>query len=48
MPIPLNPYIARDPVGNSPAFMGRADILRDVLRVLNNPVKNAMEKQDSI
>ncbi len=42
MPLPLNPYIAGDPVGNSPAFVGRDDVLRDVLRVLRNPNQNAI------
>jgi len=28
MPLPLNPYIAGDPVGNSPTFVGRDDVLR--------------------
>jgi formylglycine-generating enzyme len=39
---PINPYIAGDPVGNSPAFVGREDILRDVLKVLRNPNQNAI------
>src|SRR5262249_21503963 len=34
---PINPYIAGNPVGNSPAFVGRDDVLRAVLRVLRDP-----------
>ncbi len=37
-----NPYIAGNPVGNSPAFVGRADVLRAVLRVLRHPQQNAI------
>ena len=33
MPVPTNPYIAGNPVGNSPAFVGREDVLREVLRI---------------
>lgn len=29
-----NPYVAGNPVGGSPAFVGRADVLREVLRGL--------------
>lgn len=32
MTIPLNPYVAGNPVGDSPAFIGRADVLREVQR----------------
>ncbi len=32
-----NPYIAGNPVGGGEAFVGRADVLHDVLRVLKNP-----------
>ncbi|MDM8560527.1 ATP-binding protein [Candidatus Parabeggiatoa sp. HSG14] len=39
---PINPYIAGNPVGNSNAFVGRADILRDVVRVLRRPQDNAV------
>ncbi|MEK8020181.1 MAG: ATP-binding protein [Candidatus Parabeggiatoa sp.] len=39
---PINPYIAGNPVGNTNAFVGRADILRDVLRVLRRPQDNAI------
>ena len=30
----VNPYVAGNPVGDSPAFIGRADVLREVVRVL--------------
>lgn len=33
MALPINPYIAGNPVGGSPAFIGRADVLREVLRM---------------
>jgi len=39
---PVNPYVAGNPVGNSPAFVGRADVLREVLRVLRRPQDNAI------
>lgn len=42
MPIPLNPYIAGNPVGNTPAFVGREDVLRETLRVLASPSQNAI------
>ncbi len=42
MPTPINPYIAGDPVGTSPAFVGRDDVLREVLKVLRNPTKSAI------
>lgn len=32
-----NPYIAGNPVGGGEAFIGRADVLRDVARILSNP-----------
>ncbi len=38
----FNPYIAGDPVGKTPAFVGRADVLREVLRVLRHPHQNAI------
>jgi AAA+ ATPase superfamily predicted ATPase len=38
---PLNPYIAGNPVGGGEAFIGRADVLREVVRVLRNPHQNA-------
>jgi tetratricopeptide (TPR) repeat protein len=40
--IPTNPYIAGDPVSGSERFIGRTDVLRDVLRVLRNPNSNAL------
>jgi tetratricopeptide (TPR) repeat protein len=42
MPIPINPYVAGNPVGGSPAFIGRADVLREVLRILRRPQDNAI------
>ncbi|MFZ5820455.1 MAG: SUMF1/EgtB/PvdO family nonheme iron enzyme [Chloroflexota bacterium] len=42
MPIPPNPYIAGNPVGNTPAFVGREDVLRETLRVLGSPSQNAI------
>lgn len=38
----LNPYITGNPVGNSPAFVGRADVLRTVLSLLRRPQDNAI------
>ncbi len=38
----INPYIAGNPVGDSGAFIGRADVLRAVLRVLRRPQDNAV------
>lgn len=40
--IPHNPYITGNPVGNSYAFVGRHDILCEVLRVLRRPRDNAV------
>jgi hypothetical protein len=37
-----NPYVVGDPVGDSPAFVGRADVLRAVLRVLRHERQNAI------
>jgi tetratricopeptide (TPR) repeat protein len=42
MVIPMNPYVAGNPVGGSPAFIGRADVLREVLRVLRRSPDNAV------
>jgi len=42
MAIPVNPYVAGNPVGDSPAFVGRADVLREVLRTLRRPQDNAI------
>jgi predicted AAA+ superfamily ATPase len=39
---PINPYIIGDPVGNSPIFVGRDNILREVLKVLGNSHQNAI------
>ena len=39
---PTNPYIAGNPVGGSPAFVGREAILRSVLRMLESPGENAI------
>ena len=36
----LNPYIAGNPVGGTPNFVGRADVLREVLRVMRQPHQN--------
>jgi hypothetical protein len=33
--LPSNPYVAGNPVGDSPAFIGRADVLREVARGLD-------------
>ncbi len=38
----LNPYVSGNPVGDSPAFVGRTDVLRAVLRVLRRPRDNAV------
>lgn len=40
--MPLNPYVAGKPVGGSKAFVGRADLLRDVTRMLRSPYENAL------
>jgi hypothetical protein len=40
--IPINPYIAGSPVGDSSAFIGRREILNEVRRILSNPNQNAM------
>jgi hypothetical protein len=37
MTSPQNPYIAGNPVGGGPAFVGRDDVMRAVLRVLKDP-----------
>jgi len=42
MTIPQNPYIAGNPVGDSNAFIGRADVLSEVNRLLANPNANAI------
>jgi len=40
--IPRNPYVAGNPVGDSPAYVGRDDVLRDVLRILRHDQQNAI------
>ena len=42
MTAPGNPYRAGKPVGGSPVFVGREDILRSVLRMLESPGENAI------
>lgn len=42
MLIPLNPYVAGNPVGGDTAFVGRKDVLREVKRVINNPQENSI------
>ncbi len=42
MEAPSNPYVAGDPVGKHPSFVGREDVLRKVLRVLHHPDQNAV------
>jgi len=42
MAILVNPYVAGNPVGDSPAFVGRADVLREVLRMLRRSQDNAI------
>jgi predicted AAA+ superfamily ATPase len=42
MPVPTNPYVAGNPVGNSSAFVGREDVLREVLRMLRSANQNAI------
>jgi Tfp pilus assembly protein PilF len=37
-----NPYVAGNPVGDSPAFIGRQDVVRAVLRVLRHEQQNAI------
>ncbi len=37
-----NPYIAGNPVGDTPSFVGRSDVLREVLRVLHHAQNNAI------
>ena len=39
---PLNPYVIGNSVGNSSAFVGRADVLREVLTVLRHHKQNAI------
>lgn len=42
MPTLTNPYTAGDPVGKTNFFVGREDVLREVLRVLKHPSQNAI------
>jgi hypothetical protein len=42
MSIPINPYVAGNPVGDSPAFIGRADVLREVLRDLARAIAHVL------
>jgi tetratricopeptide (TPR) repeat protein len=42
MTIPINPYVAGNPVGDTEAFIGRVDVLREVARVLRRPNDNAI------
>ncbi len=42
MTLPPNPYVAGNPVGDSAAFVGRADVLREVVRVLRQPQSNGI------
>jgi lipopolysaccharide biosynthesis regulator YciM len=37
-----NPYVAGNPVGGSHAFVGRADVMKEVLRLLAHPSENAL------
>jgi len=39
---PVNPYITNKPVGNSPAFIGRTDKLREVEQMLRSPDDNTV------
>ena len=40
--MPNNPYIAGNPVGKTDTFIGRKDVLREVLRIIENPNQNAL------
>ncbi len=42
MSFPTNPYIAGEPVGHTTAFVGREDVLREVLHILRHPTHNAI------
>ena len=42
MPVHSNPYIAGNPVRGQGHFVGRTELLRDVLRLLHNPHANAI------
>ncbi len=38
----INPYITANPVGNTPAFVDRANILQEVLNILRDPQENVV------
>jgi hypothetical protein len=40
--MPNNPYIAGNPVGKTQAFVGREDVLREVMRVIKSQSQNAI------
>jgi tetratricopeptide (TPR) repeat protein len=42
LPVKVNPYIAGNPVGAGSAFVGRADVSREVARVAASPHENAL------
>ncbi len=42
MSFPINPYITGNHCGDTPAFVGRDDIVRSVLQVLKQPNNNAI------
>ncbi len=42
MTLPSNPYIAGEPVGRTSAFVGRDDVLREILHILRHPAQNAI------
>jgi len=42
LPLALNPYRTGNPVGDHDTFVGRQDVLRDVLQVLRQPGQNAL------
>lgn len=40
--IPINPYVAGNPVGGTDTFFGREDVLKKLLGMLRNPSENAI------
>ena len=42
MPTSVNPYTAGRPVGRTPSFIGREDVLRQIERFLRNPHQHAI------
>ena len=38
MTTPINPYLAGNPAGSTPAFIGRADVLRVLRRLQDNAI----------